>query len=103
MHYNPIAETNNFIVLDNFTKYYDIYEAPAGYQTEAALEREFIRDLVNQGYENPTNLDTPEAMLANVRVQLQLLNDVPFSDAVCVRFVLEYLDSPGVSLVEKTM
>ena len=100
--YNPIAETNNFIVLDNFTKYYDIYDAPAGYQTEAALEREFIRDLVNQGYDNPTNLDTPEAMLANIRVQLQLLNDMTFSDAEWVRFVVEYLDKPGDSLVEKT-
>ena len=100
--YNPIAETNNFIVLDNFTKYNELNEAPAGYQTEAALEREFIRDLVNQGYENPTNLDTPEAMLANVRVQLQLLNDVTFSDAEWVRFVLEYLDKPGDSLVEKS-
>ncbi len=102
MHYNPIAETNNFIVLDNFTKYYELNDAPAGYQTEAALEREFIRDLVNQGYENPTNLDTPEAMLANIRVQLQTLNDMTFSDAEWVRFVLEYLDKPGDSLVEKT-
>lgn len=100
--YNPIAETNNFIVLDNFTKYYDIYDAPAGYQTEAALEREFIRDLVNQGYDNPTNLDMPKAMLANIRVQLQTLNDMTFSDAEWVRFVLEYLDKPGDSLVEKT-
>lgn len=102
MHYNPIAETNNFIVLDNFTKYYEVNEAPAGYQTEAALEREFIRDLVNQGYENPTNLDTPEAMLANIRVQLQTLNDVTFSDSEWVRFVVEYLDKPGDSLVEKS-
>lgn len=102
MHYNPIAETNNFIVLDKFTKYNELNEAPSGYQTEAALEREFIRDLVNQGYDNPTNLDTPEAMLANIRVQLQSLNDVTFSDAEWVRFVLEYLDKPGDSLVEKT-
>ncbi|AGY54284.1 Type I restriction enzyme R protein [Bacteroidales bacterium CF] len=102
MHYNPIAETNNFIVLDKFTKYYELNDAPAGYQTEAALEHEFIRDLVNQGYENPTNLNTPEAMLANIRVQLQTLNDMTFSDAEWVRFVLEYLDKPGDSLVEKT-
>ena len=102
MHYNPIAETNNFIVLDKFTKYNELNEAPSGYQTEAALEREFIRDLVNQGYDNPTNLDTPEAMLANIRVQLQSLNDMTFSDAEWVRFVLEYLDKPGDSLVEKT-
>lgn len=32
-------------------------DAPAVYQTEAALEREFIQDLINQGYENPSSFD----------------------------------------------
>jgi hypothetical protein len=31
-----------------------VNEAPAVYQTEADLEKEFIRDLINQGYENPS-------------------------------------------------
>ena len=65
--YKTIAESNNFIVLDKYTKYLDVNEAPATYQTEAALEKEFIQDLINQGYENPTNLTTLQAMLANVR------------------------------------
>ncbi len=63
--YKTIAESNNFIVLDKFTKY---NEAPAAYQTEAALEREFIQDLMNQGYENPSGLNTREAMLANYSI-----------------------------------
>jgi len=93
--YNPIAETNNFIVLDNFTKYSKLNQTPAVYQTEAALEREFIHDLINQGYENPLNLNSSEAMLANVRVQLQSLNNVAFSDAEWMRYVEEYLDKPS--------
>jgi type I restriction enzyme R subunit len=100
--YKTIAESNNFIVLDNFTKYLEVNEAPAVYQTEAALEREFIQDLIHQGYENPTNINTPEAMLANVRVQLQSLNNVEFSDGEWSRFVEEYLDKPSDNLVEKT-
>lgn len=100
--YKTIAESNNFIVLDKFTKYYEVNEAPAVYQTEAALEREFIQDLINQGYENPANLTTLEAMLANTRVQLQSLNNVDFSDAEWARFVEEYLDKPSDNLVEKT-
>ena len=100
--YKTIAESNNFIVLDKFTKYYEVNEAPAVYQTEAALEKEFIQDLINQGYENPLNLNTQEAMLANVRVQLQSLNDVTFTDAEWTRFVEEYLDKPSDNLVEKT-
>ena len=100
--YKTIAESNNFIVLDKFTKHFEVNEAPAVYQTEAALEKEFIQDLVNQGYENPRNLNTLEAMLANVRVQLQSLNNMEFSDGEWSRFVEEYLDKPSDNLIEKT-
>lgn len=100
--YNPIAESNSFIVLDKYTKYSEVNEAPAVYQTEAALEKEFIEDLINQGYENPINLNTPEAMLANVRLQLQTLNTMAFSDGEWSRFVEEYLDKPSDNLVEKS-
>jgi len=100
--FKTIAESNNFIVLDKFTKYFEVNEAPAVYQTEAALEKEFIQDLINQGYENPINLNTPEAMLANVRVQFQSLNNMEFSDGEWTRFVEEYLDKPSDNLVEKT-
>jgi type I restriction enzyme R subunit len=99
--YNTIAESNNFIVLDKFTKYFEVKEAPAVYQTESALEKEFIQDLINQGYENPQNLKTKETMLANVRAQLQSLNNVEFSDREWIRFVVEYLDKPSDNLVEK--
>lgn len=100
--YKTIAESNNFIVLDKYTKYSELNEAPAVYQTEAALEREFIQDLINQGYVNPSNLTTPEAMLANVRIQLQSLNYMEFTDGEWARYVEEYLDKPSDNLVEKT-
>ena len=100
--YKTIAESNNFIVLDNYIKDSVVNEPPAVYQTEAALEKEFIQDLINQGYENPLNLNTPEAMLANARVQLQTLNNVAFSDGEWTRFVEEYLDKPSDNLVEKS-
>jgi len=101
MSYNTIAESNNFIVLDNYTKYSEVNDVVTAYQTEAALEKEFIQDLVHQGYEYLSNLTTPEAMLANVRVQLQTLNNMVFSDAEWKRFVEEYLDKPSDNLVEK--
>ena len=99
--YKTIAESNNFIVLDNFTRYSETNEAPAAYQTEAALEREFIQDLIDQGYENPSGLNTREAMLANVREQLQSLNQVTFADTEWTRFLEEYLDNPSDNLVDK--
>lgn len=100
--YKTIAESNNFIVLDKYTKFSELNEMPTTYQTEADLEREFIQDLVNQGYERPSNLTTAEAMLANARIQLQALNGMQFSDAEWARYVEEYLDKPSDSLIEKT-
>lgn len=100
--YNTIAETNNFIVLEQYTKYAEVNDAPVVYQTEAALEREFIQDLSNQGYEYRPDLNTMEAMLANVRIQLQVLNNMTFSDGEWARFIEEYLDRPSDNLVEKT-
>ena len=102
MTYNTIVETQNYIVLDNYTKLSKVSEAPATYQSENALEREFIEDLVEQGYEYLPQLTTPEALLANVRTQLQNLNSVTFSDAEWQRFVEEYLDAPSDNLVEKS-
>src|SRR5690606_33436850 len=102
MTYKSIAETNNFIVLDKFTKYLEVNEAPAAYQTEAALEKEFIQDLIHQGYEYLKNLNSQEAMLANVKVQLQSLNNVVFSDGEWARFVEEFVDKPSDNLIEKT-
>ena len=99
--YKTIAESNNFIVLDKFTKYFEVNEAPAVYQTEAALENEFIQDLRNQGYEY-LSLKTYQEMLANARIQLQTLNNMTFLDSEWTRFVEEYLDKPSDNLVEKT-
>ena len=102
MTYNTIAETQNYIVLENYAKLSKVSEAPATYQSENALEREFIEDLVGQGYEYLPQLTTPAALLANVRTQLQNLNSVTFSDAEWARFVEEYLDAPSDNLVEKS-
>jgi type I restriction enzyme R subunit len=95
----PITESKNFIILDKYTRE---WEAAQSYQSEAALEREFIEDLVNQGYDFLPALNTPEAMLANVRVQLQSLNTVQFSDPEWRRFVETYLDKPSDGITQKT-
>ncbi len=100
--YNPIAESKNFIVLDKYEKYSIVREASTVYQTESSLEREFIQDLVNQGYEYLPELTTPAAMLENVRVQLQILNDMAFSDVEWTRFCEEYLDRPSDNHIDKT-
>ena len=101
-NYKTIAESNNFIVLDKYTKFSQVNEAPTGYQTEADLEKELIQDLKNQGYEHLPQLTNQTSMLANVRVQLQNLNNMQFTDSEWHRFVEEYLDKPSENQKDKT-
>ncbi|HBJ68763.1 type I restriction endonuclease subunit R [Alcaligenes aquatilis] len=97
--YNAIAETNNFIVLDRYTRGWKVTES---YQSESDLEHELITDLQSQGYEYLPGLTTPQAMLANIRKQLQALNGVIFSEGEWLRFVEVFLDKPSDSIIDKT-
>lgn len=92
----PIAETNHFIILDRYSKYSQGNDA---YQSEHDLEQELITDLWNQGYEYLPDLNTPEAMLANVRTHLQTLNKVQFTEGEWRRFVETFLDRPSEGVV----
>ena len=97
--YKTIAESNSFIVLDTYTQE---WKATESYQSEYDLEREFIQDLQNQGYEYLPSLNAPDALLENVRVQLQALNNVQFTGSEWLRFVESWLDKPSDGIVEKT-
>jgi type I restriction enzyme R subunit len=94
-----IAESNNFIVLDKYTK---IEGDGSSYQSEADLENELIKDLDAQGIKYESDINTPEKLLVNVRVQLQELNRVEFKNSEWSRFVEEYLDKPSDNIIEKT-
>lgn len=95
----PIVESNSFIVLE---KYDREWTADQGYQYEVDLECELIQDLCNQGYEHLPDLKTPEALLKNVRVQLQILNNIEFTDGEWQRFLETWLDKPNDSIIDKT-
>ena len=97
-NYSTIAETKNFIVLDRYERDCVVNE---DYQSEDALEREFIQDLVNQGYAYAPEINMPASMLANVRVQLQELNDVQFTDDEWKRFREQYLDPASENITDK--
>lgn len=93
-----IVESDNFIILEKYTK----QEQPSQYQTEADLEKELIADLRQQGYEYLNYLTTPEALLANLKTQMEVLNNVVFTDAEWLRFSDEYLNKPSDSLIDRT-
>ena len=93
-----IVESDNFIILEKYTK----QEQPSQYQTDADLEKELIADLRQQGYEYLNYLTTPEALLANLKTQMEVLNNVVFTDAEWLRFLDEYLNKPSDSLIDRT-
>ncbi|MDT2584461.1 type I restriction endonuclease subunit R [Lactococcus petauri] len=95
---SPIIESNNFIVLDKWTK----LEQKGNFQSESDLEREMISDLQQQGYDYANYLITPESLLGNLRVQLEDLNAVHFSDNEWKRLLSEYINKPSDSIVECT-
>jgi type I restriction enzyme R subunit len=97
--YKPIAESNNFIILERYTREWAVAES---YQSEGDLERELIADLRNQGYEYRPDLNSQQTLLENVRKQLQTLNNVNFSDGEWLRFEETYLDKPSETIVDKT-
>jgi len=97
--YKAIAESNNFIVLDQYTREWKVAES---YQSESDLERDLIQDLLSQGYEFASFIKTPADLLANVRAQLQALNAVRFTEGEWLRFVESSVDKPSDGIVEKT-
>lgn len=95
---DTILEANNFIVLEKYIKSVQA----SSYQNEADLEKELIADLRQQGYEYLTYLTTPEALLANLKTQMEVLNNVVFTDSEWLRFLDEYLNKPSDSLIDRT-
>ena len=71
------------------------------YQSEAALEREFIRMLTEQGYEYLT-IHQEADLIANLRRQLEALNDYQFTDSEWEQFFQNAIANPNEHIVEKT-
>ena len=71
------------------------------YQSEAALEAAFIRQLQEQGYEYLPIVDE-KSLIANLRAQLERLNDFKFSDSEWDLFFKIVLANQNDGIVEKT-
>ncbi len=97
--YDPIAMSAESTVVAEYTP--DAKQA-ASYQSEAYLEREMVRLLESQAYEYlPV---TSEAQLvANLRLQLELLNQITFSDTEWDQFFNEKIAGKNDGIVEKTV
>jgi type I restriction enzyme R subunit len=77
-YFNIVAATNENTVV---TEYEPVKKRSDAYQSEAELEKEFIRLLTEQGYEY-LPIHTEAELMANIRTKLEELNKVTFSDNV---------------------
>lgn len=95
---STIAEMANGIILANYEKILQVQES---YQSEAELEESMIKNLVLQGYER-FNGKTSDDLYKNLKIQIEKLNKVTFTDEEWKRFLAEFLDSPNDGMIEKT-
>jgi type I restriction enzyme R subunit len=97
--YNIVASTDEATVVAEYAAEYNV--RPEKYQSEAELEREFIRQLTSQGYEY-ISVHNEAALIENLRKQLELLNDFTFTDSEWDRFFTECIANTNEGIVEKT-
>ena len=93
-----VAATNENTVV---TEYEPVKARSDSYQSEAELEKEFIRLLCEQGYEY-LPIHTEEDLIQNLRARLEELNDYHFSDTEWERFFSESIANKNEGIVDKT-
>lgn len=96
--YNMVASMNESTVV---AEYVPESKRSDSYQTEAELEKEFIRMLTEQGYEY-IEIHTESELIANLRKKIEQLNDYTFTDTEWDRFFHKYIANANEGIVEKT-
>ena len=97
-YFNIVAETNENTVV---TEYEPVKNRSDSYQSEAALEQEFIRLLCEQGYEY-LPIHTEADLIANLRTKLEELNSYQFSDTEWERFFADCIANKNDDIADKT-
>ena len=97
-YFNIVAATTENTVV---TSYEPVKNHSDSYQSEAALEREFIQLLTQQGYEY-LQIHKEADLIANLRRQLEALNSYQFSDSEWEQFFFNAIANPNEHIVEKT-
>ena len=96
--YNMLISTLESTVVTEYVK----EDMPVyTYQSEADLEREFIKNLQNQGYEYLI-IHNEKELIANLKDKLEKLNNVIFSENEWERFFKEKIANKNESIIEKT-
>ncbi|MDZ7611663.1 MAG: type I restriction endonuclease subunit R [Candidatus Moranbacteria bacterium] len=101
MNYNLVAENTESTVVSEYNKVVDRVRDGFSYQSEAELERAFIKQLETQAYEY-LKITSEADLVLNLRRQLEKLNDYNFSDKEWEHFFMSVIANPNQSVEEKT-
>ena len=93
-----ISENDNSTVL---AEYKGLNRAVTSFQSEAALEKELIKTLVEQGYER-LNIKSEDELILNLRKQLEKLNNYHFTDGEWDSFFTKVIVNKNDYIIEKT-
>ena len=96
--YNIITSSDEATVV---AEYISPYGREIAYQSEADLEDLFIKILCEQGYKR-LDIHTEKDLIDNLRLQMERLNKVKFSDAEWKRFFENHICKANEGIVEKT-
>ena len=96
--YNVVVSTDNSTVV---SEYEPKGSNSTAYQSEAALEAQFIKMLTEQGYEYLT-IHGSDELIANLRIQLEKLNNYNFSDSEWKRFLSQNITKPNEKIEDKS-
>ena len=97
-NFNIVIQQSNLTVM---TRYEEHPKDTQRYQSEAALEEGFIRQLVAQGYERLA-IDNEQGLIENLRVQLEKLNGIRLSDAEWKRLFTQEIANENLNIEDKT-
>lgn len=93
-----ISENDNSTVL---AEYKGLNKIETSFQSENALEKELIKNLVEQGYER-LNINSEYELILNLRKQLEKLNNCHFTDGEWDDFFTKVIANKNDYIVEKT-
>ena len=96
--FNIIAEQEHTTVMAHYEA---LPREDNGYQSEAALEAAFIKQLTEQGYER-VNITKEKDLIANLRQQMNRLNGLTLSDSEWKRLFEQHIASPQMTIEDKT-
>ena len=96
--FNLVASMNESTVV---SEYIPESRRSDSYQSEADLEKEFIRMLTEQGYEY-LQIHTEAELIANLRKKIEQLNSYDFTDTEWEQFFHKYIANANEGIVEKT-